>query len=366
MIAVATGSVRGVDVTRERQDGERLSVDWSLASRTGRLLAGGGPSVSPQEAADSVGELRRLSVVAESHVRDVTGLGADLPLLPGDVVDRAGWVTAASTGLAAVTEGAVPSPTPAVLAPVLARSAGVQAGVVLGFLASRVLGQYDPFGTPDGRLLLVAPNVMGAQQALRVPPTDFRLWVCLHESTHRLQFTAVPWLRSYFAEQVRQLLASMEDLFSGGSTRLPELLSAVRGRTRSGSTAGGPIGLIELLQTPQQREILHRLLALSTLLEGHADHVMDAVGPSVVPSVVTIRERFTERRKGGGVLDRLLRVLLGVDAKIKQYAEGAAFTRHVVDAAGMGGFNAVWRAPETLPTHRELTDPDAWLRRVEP
>jgi coenzyme F420 biosynthesis associated uncharacterized protein len=125
-------------------------------------------------------------------------------------------------------------------------------------------------------------------------------------------------------------------------------------------------GLMELLQTPAQREVFDRLIALSTLLEGHADHVMDAVGPTVVPSVETIRSRFTARRKGGGLLDRVLRTLLGVEAKVKQYAAGAAFTRHVIDAVGMSRFNTVWTSPETLPLRPEIADPDAWLRRVDP
>jgi coenzyme F420 biosynthesis associated uncharacterized protein len=121
---------------------------------------------------------------------------------------------------------------------------------------------------------------------------------------------------------------------------------------------------MEMLQSPQQREVFDRLIALSTLLEGHADHVMDAVGPTVVPSVATIRARFTARRRGGGILDRILRTVLGVDAKVKQYAVGAAFTRHVVDAVGMDGFNAVWTSPETLPLRAEMSDPAAWVRRV--
>jgi coenzyme F420 biosynthesis associated uncharacterized protein len=110
--------------------------------------------------------------------------------------------------------------------------------------------------------------------------------------------------------------------------------------------------------------LLDNLLALSTLLEGHADHVMDAVGPQVVPSVAVIRRRFAERRKGGGLLDRVLRSLLGVEAKVRQYAEGSAFTREVVDSVGMTGFNAVWSSPDTLPTRAEIADPALWLRRV--
>ncbi|MTD57897.1 coenzyme F420 biosynthesis-associated protein [Amycolatopsis sp. RM579] len=338
-------------------------VDWSLAAATGVFLVRGGPAVSRAEAQLAVSELRELTVDAEAHVRELTGLGAGLPLLPGEVVDRPGWVRAAAEGLDSLTGNALRALPANRLAPVLAGGAGVQTGVVLAFLASRVLGQYDPFGGAGGRLLLVAPNVVTAQYAMQVPGRDFRLWVCLHECTHRLQFTAVPWLRDYFADEVERLvsgLASQDDGVTDLVSRLPEAFR----EARRAKADGGVAALAQLLRSPQQREVFDKLLALSTLLEGHADYVMDAVGPGVVPAVEQIRARFTARRSGGSLLDRLLRAVLGIDAKIRQYAQGAAFTRHVVDRVGMPGFNAVWTSPNTLPTRSEIADPQAWVRRV--
>ncbi|SDX12230.1 putative hydrolase/uncharacterized protein, coenzyme F420 biosynthesis associated [Amycolatopsis xylanica] len=340
----------------------RPLIDWSVAASTGAFLVRSGPAVPREEADLAVTELRELTIDAEGHVRELTGLGAGLPLLPGEVVDRPGWVRSAAAGLDALTSKAMPRSQGGPLAPLLAGSAGVQTGVVLSFLASRVLGQYDPFAGPegDGKLLLVAPNVVAAQQAMNVPGKDFRMWVCLHECTHRLQFTAVGWLRDYFADEVERLIGGLAgtdiDGLANLVSSLPDRLKEVR-KDRS-------FGLAELFQSPQQREVFDRLIALSTLLEGHADYVMDAVGPEVVPSVETIRERFTARRKGGGLFDRLLRSLLGVEAKIRQYAEGAAFTRHVIDTVGMDKFNAVWRSPNTLPTRTEIAEPDKWIRRL--
>jgi len=339
-------------------------VDWAMAATVARRLVGTGPDVPVHEAVSAVRQLRTLAVTAEGYVRDLTGLGDGLPIHPGEVVDRAGWVQAATDGLAVLTSDALP----AGLAPsrFASGAAGLQAGVALGYLGSRVLGQYDPFGggvdgrPGPGRLLLVAPNVVAVQRALDVPAHDFRLWVCLHEATHRLQFTGVPWLREHFAELVGTFLSTMDTTANRLFERLPDALRAAR----KGSADDG--GLVAYLQSPAQREALDQLLALATLLEGHADHVMDAVGPTVVPSVATIRTRFSARRRGGGVLDRLLRALLGVDAKVRQYAKGSAFTRHVIDAAGMPGFNAVWTSPETLPTRKEIDDPAGWLRRVRP
>jgi coenzyme F420 biosynthesis associated uncharacterized protein len=337
-----------------------LPVDWQLASRTAGRLMQPGPDATPEEATELVRRLRSDAAVAEGHVREVTGLGHGLPLLPADVVDRRAWAAAAVSGMAALTAGAELPEVSRVTRSVTARTAGLQVGGVVAYLGGRVLGQYDPFGGPDGegRLLLVAPNVHAARTALDVPSADFGLWVCLHEATHRLQFTAVPWLRSYFAEEVGRFLSIAQGDRGAVLERLPEVLRSLR------ESGGDSLAIVELLQGPEQRAVLDRLLALTTLLEGHADHVMDAVGPDVVPTVATIRHRFTARRRGGGLVDRLLRALLGVEAKVRQYAVGSAFTRHVVLAAGMEGFNRVWESPETLPTRAELAAPGDWLRRI--
>jgi coenzyme F420 biosynthesis associated uncharacterized protein len=229
-----------------------------------------------------------------------------------------------------------------------------------------VLGQYELFLPPDptgrepaGRLTLVAPNIVHAEREMNVDPHDFRLWVCLHEETHRVQFTGVPWLREYIRSQMTEfLLASDLDL----GTLLERLRSAAD--TVADVVRGGEGNLIDAIQTPAQKEILDRLTAVMTLVEGHGDYVMDAVGPSVVPSVADIRAKFAHRREGGSRLDRTVRRLLGIEVKMKQYAEGSAFVRAVVEQAGMDGFNRVWTSPETLPTTAEITDPSAWVRRV--
>ena len=127
---------------------------------------------------------------------------------------------------------------------------------------------------------------------------------------------------------------------------------------------GGGLSLIEAVQTPEQRVVLDRLTALMSLLEGHAEHVMDAVGPEVVPSVATIRKRFDARRSGGSPVQRVLRRLLGIDLKLKQYADGNRFVSAVVDEVGQEAFNRVWESPETLPTRAEVNDPPAWIARV--
>jgi coenzyme F420 biosynthesis associated uncharacterized protein len=218
-----------------------------------------------------------------------------------------------------------------------------------------VLGQFDPFHEPTGRLLLVAPNVVHVERELEVDPTDFRLWVCLHEETHRVQFTAVPWMRDHLFSEFTALADTVEPqrLLDDGLKRLSEVV-------KGGSSAS----LLDLMGSPEQKAIVDRVTGVMSLLEGHADVVMDGVGPSVIPTVSAIRGRFDERRKGVGTLDRLLRRLLGLEAKMAQYRDGAAFVRAVVDKVGMDDFNAVWAGPDNLPSKAEIADPPAWISRV--
>ncbi|GLZ54048.1 zinc-dependent metalloprotease [Actinomycetospora sp. NBRC 106378] len=344
-----------------------LPVRWDLAVATGSRLVPPGPAVGREEAAAEVARLARGARVGEGHVRELTGLGAGYDIPDAAVVDRPGWIASGVEGIRTLTSGvrlptAARTPSPGLLARaasgVTAGVAGAQMGTLLAFLSTKVLGQYDPFAGPQngGHLLLVAPNVTAARQALEVDAEDFALWVCVHEATHRLQFTAVPWLRDHFRDEVTAFASGMESGVSAALDRLPEITRAIRSRSDT--------SMLELLQGPEQGAILDRLLALTTLLEGHAEHVMDEVGPAVIPSVATIRGRFSARRRGGGPIDRLLRVLLGVQAKVKQYEQGRVFVDEVVGTIGMEGFNAVWTSPDTLPRRSEITDPSAWMDRV--
>jgi coenzyme F420 biosynthesis associated uncharacterized protein len=301
-------------------------------------------------------------------------------------------------------------PGAAVLGAVGGKVTGVEVGLLLSLLASRVLGQYETFAPADrelpagaavpgpgaprrGRLLLVAPNIVHVERELDVDPHDFRLWVCLHEETHRTQFSAVPWLRDHIEGEIHAFLAEtdvdpaalferLREAVQSATGRPPGAFGAEEGSAAENGASGEDPGdgdgagregregregrsIVELVQTPRQREVLGRLTAVMSLLEGHADFVMDGVGPAVVPSVAEIREKFQQRRSAGaGRLDLVLRRLLGLDAKLRQYRDGERFVRAVVEQTGIDGFNRVWTSPNTLPTKREIARPAEWVARV--
>ena len=351
---------RGHDRPVGNPPGGLALVDWQLAVRTARRLAPAGPALSVGEARAVVTELREVTVRAEEHVRAVTGMVP--PGEPGEatVVDRGGWAQANVDGFRVVleplTERLFEGKTPhRAAAAVTARVSGLQMGGTLAWLSGKVLGQYEVFlpRRQTGRLVLVAPNIVETERALGVDPGDFRLWVALHEVTHRTQFTAVPWLHDHVREEVDALLSA---------AHLDDPVRLLRA-LKDGVLERRP--LVEVLQSPEQRAVLERVTAVMSLLEGHAEHVMDGVGPGVVPTVGQIRERFQARRgQRTGPLDRLLRKVLGLDLKALQYAEGSVFVRECVSAVGMTGFNRVWESPETLPTRAEIRDPRSWVRRV--
>jgi coenzyme F420 biosynthesis associated uncharacterized protein len=378
-------------------------IDWDVAISTGVRFARQGPDVGLAEARAVVAELRGLTAVVQQPVRELTGLTSQGDIGPVAVVDRPGWIKANVDGFRVVLEplvdklgerasgGLLGGPGGAAGA-ITSRVTGVEAGLLLSYLSARVLGQYELFlppgkgaaagtgsagngsapangtsaatavvpGASVGRLTLVAPNIVMIERELGVEPHDFRRWVCLHEETHRVQFTSVPWLRGYVQGMMTEFLLAADLDTSALLQRMRSAAGAVAGAVRGGE--GG--SLVEAIQSPEQRVLLDKLTAVMTLVEGHGDYVMDAVGPTVVPSVADIREKFSSRRGSQGRGEQLVRRLLGIDMKMKQYEQGSVFVSTVVAEAGMAGFNKVWTSPETLPTREEIEHPQEWLLRV--
>jgi coenzyme F420 biosynthesis associated uncharacterized protein len=284
------------------------------------------------------------------------------------IVDRPGWIDANVDSLQSMLEPVIKAmlakrktsaPGSPLMLGVGGKVTGAEVGAFTAFLASRILGQYDlaPDGTP--RLLLVAPNVLRTETELGVDAADFRLWICMHEETHRVQFTAVPWLRQHVIDSVRHLSQNLAPDPEHLGEQIRQIAHSLPDALRSGGN-----GLTDIFATVQQRAEIAKVTAIMSLLEGHADVVMDDVGPAIVPSVEHIRAKFQQRRQDVTGVDKILRRLLGLEAKMRQYRDGAVFVREVTAKVGTDGFNAVWTSPQTLPLPEEIENPPAWVQRV--
>ncbi|KRC64991.1 coenzyme F420 biosynthesis-associated protein [Aeromicrobium sp. Root236] len=345
-------------------------IDWKLALSTATKLSKPGPDLSAAEVAEAVAELREGAARSEGPVREFSDLHARSATAPVLVVDRPRWIEANLDTFKVMMDPvmaklAASNKMPSGVGRVVGEKiSGAELGALMSFMSTKVLGQFDPFwdgpNGEGGRLLLVAPNIVQAERQLDVDPHDFRLWVCLHEETHRVQFTAVDWMRAH----MRSLLDEFVDATDLDSSALSSLVTDGLGEAIRIARGDSEASLADLFQNERQREIVDRLTGIMSLLEGHADVVMDGVGPEVIPTVAEIRRKFTQRRKGAGTFDRLLRRLLGLDAKMRQYRDGAEFVREVNAKVGLSGFNAVWAEPANLPTKSEILDPASWVTRV--
>jgi coenzyme F420 biosynthesis associated uncharacterized protein len=318
------------------------TVDWDAAVTAGAMVLPAGPQLSPDEITELVADLHRSADQAIQHAAAVTGLPtpAQAKVL---VVDRAGWLKACTQSAAALLGDVSDSePAESSWARARAKALGGQAGVVFAAIATRILGQFDPFYEPT-RLLLVAPNVFAVERELRADSRDFRLWVCLHEETHRLQFGYAPWLRGHLIGLIREMLDGDE--------------------LKYGWRTADESGRRSVIGSPEQQAAFDSATATMSLLEGYADVMMDRVGTEVVPSYAQIRAAFEHRRNAGGAL-AWVQKLIGFDLKYAQYRDGAAFCKAVIESADVDTLNQALSAPGLLPNLDELRDPQRWLHRL--
>ncbi|MDA1358391.1 zinc-dependent metalloprotease [Glycomyces luteolus] len=344
------------------------SVDWQTAASCSRAFSRGGPRMSPEGALDVVTDLHRHARTAIDLVTDYTGL-VPASTVSVDVVDRVRWsrINIAGFRRLLIELGAEDAGANAPVS-AAAKLTGVQTGAVLAFLSSRVLGQFETFSTDTGRLLFVAPNIVEVERRLRLPSREFRLWIAVHEAAHLTQFTAVPWMREHFHHLIHTFFDAAEpdrSTASGLARAVRRALATAREEEQHGPQEEVPgADVMSAVTSPEQREAISQIQALMTLLEGHAESVMDGVGRTAINHVALLRRRFDRRRANPTTLQRFLRQLLGLDAKMRQYAAGRRFVDHVVTEHGVTGFNRVWERPEHLPTETEIDHPEQWIARV--
>ena len=346
-------------------------VDWDLAERVARRFAGREPIAASYLGGSLDSDFSAVTTQAEQLVGDFTGLHA-----PGTasacVLDRAQWVHA-NVGsmrrmLQPLTERVAERVARSPVAPIGRRVAGTEMGVLLGFMAQRVLGQYDLLVPDDpdesatagnGAVYYVGANILALEKRYAFRPRDFRLWIAIHELTHRAQFTAVPWLKGYFLSLVEQALTIVDP----DPGRLVQAMMRAADELRKGHNPLDDGGLVALFASPEQRGVLAQVQALMSLLEGHGNSVMNELGRVHIAGQERMARVLQARRRSRGVAGILYK-LLGFESKLRQYEVGEAFVAEVVRLGGPHAIDAAWRGPESLPTMDELARPTEWLARV--
>ena len=341
-------------------------IDWVIAERIATFVAGTGDAQPPQI------DLGPLAAQAEERVVAYTGLVPARPLPPPEGIGRREWVKSNIGTMRAVLDPVLARAGSSLgpLRPALQIGMGfvvsTEVGVVLGYLGQRVLGQYELVLLDEAaqdrppRLLFVLPNLGQAVSSFEANEKEFMTWVALHEVTHAVQFAGVPWLHGYMSGMVRELLASAEmRLDSPRKVRPPR-----RGEVQRVLDALRKGDLVSILTTRSERELLDRVQAVMAVIEGHAEHVMDAVAPDLVPSLSRLRSALDRRRRSQSRLSRLAARLLGLDLKMRQYEQGKRFCDAIVARGGVEALHHVFSAPEALPTLAELDDPAGWLERT--
>jgi coenzyme F420 biosynthesis associated uncharacterized protein len=340
-------------------------VDWRVARRIATSIAG-----DPDHLPVLPGDLIGLCEDAERRVSAYAQLEVRTPLPPPEAVSRAGWADANLGGMRGVLDpladkigGSSNGPMAGALRSAGALVLGAEVGGLVGFLAQRVLGQYEvPPTDPErpARLLFVAPNLAEAAQKLEADAAQMLRWVVLHEVTHAVQFSSVTWLRPHVAALVGELGEALEMKLDAKSVlRLADTASlreAVERLRRE--------GLVAAALGPERKALMDRIQATMAMIEGHAEHVMDAAGVDVIEGLDELRAKMEQRRHNRPPVMRVIERLLGLEMKMRQYEIGKRFCDAVVQQAGVAGLNQAWASPESLPTWPEMEAPESWLARV--
>ena len=345
-------------------------INWSVAESVARRVAGREPLAESYHYDSLEPDFTEFTAQAEELVAEVTGLRSLIGPARARVTDRGEWIKANIASfrrlLRPVTQRLAPKLAENPLAPVTRSIAGAQLGTMLGWMSGRVLGQYDLLVIEDADLenqdlvYYVGPNVLALEKRFGFPPREFRLWLALHEVTHRAQFTGVPWLRPHFLSLVDGALGSVDP----DPKRFVEALKRAVDQVRKGENPLDDGGLVSLLAGPEQYAVLQQIGGMMSLLEGHGDITMNRAAEDVVPSAARFHRALHARRNEQPGPAKFLQKLIGLEAKLKQYEQGERFIETVEAAGGRDLFDRVWEGPELLPSLPEIRDPEQWIQRV--
>lgn len=356
-----------------------LSVDWDVARSLAARTAPEDPRAGTDLAHELEAEFDAITPDAEAMVAAETGLPSLAGPARAKTADRMDWVEANLASFDRMSrklidkleEGEDDEPgvfsklvEPLGVGPKLA---GAEVGLLLGWMSGRVLGQYDLLIAEDDNpedqdwVYYVGPNILTLEQRYGFPRSEFRLWIALHECTHRAQFTGVPWMRAHFLSLVDELI----DAVDPDPGRFVEAIKAMAAERKEGKPSRlDEGGLSAVFASPEQRATMEKITGLMSLLEGHGDITMNRAAGELIPSQDRFARVLSQRRKNAPPLTKFVQKLIGLEAKMNQYAHGEHFVLEVEAAGGRALFDRVWEAPEHLPNATEIRDPALWVERM--
>lgn len=340
-------------------------VAWDVAERVAGVVAGREPFAESYHADSLVPDFEELTAEAEALVEAETGLRSLAGPARARVLDRQEWVhanIASFQRLLRPLTDKIGDRVSGPFAPVARAVAGAEVGAMLGWMSGRVLGQYDLLLVEDedqDLVYYVGPNVLALEKRFAFPPRQFRLWLALHEVTHRMQFTGVPWLRPHFVSLVGQVVDSVDP----DPKRFLESLARVADDLRRGRNPFDQGGLAAIFASAEQRAVLDQIGGMMSLLEGHGDVTMDRAGAGRVPEAPRFSRTLSARRQSAKGVVKLVQQLVGLEAKMNQYAQGERFIE-VVESTDAALIERAWEGPEHLPSLLEVREPERWIERV--
>jgi coenzyme F420 biosynthesis associated uncharacterized protein len=345
-------------------------VDWALAEKVAVRVGGRDPFAQSYHYASLQPDFEELTAEAEALVAEVTGLRSLSGPARARVVDRASWVRANIRSfqrlLRPLTDRLATKMATGPVQTVGRLATGAEVGTLLGWMSTRVLGQYDLLLVEDEEpdeqdiVYYVGPNILALEKRFAFPPREFRLWLALHEVTHRAQFTGVPWMRDHFVSLVERSMGTIDP----DPKRFVAALRRAVDEVRAGRNPLDEGGLVALLASDEQRDVLRQVQGLMSLLEGHGDVTMDRAGGDRIPSAPRFQRVLRQRRAQSGALARNLQKLVGLEAKMRQYEQGEEFIAAVESVGGTALLDRAWDRPENLPTLDEVREPSRWIDRM--
>lgn len=348
------------------------AVDWALAERVACRVAGREPFAQSYHYDSLAPDFTELTAQAEALVTQTTGLVSLAGPARARVTDRAGWIRANIASfqrlLRPLLHKLEQRMTSNTLSPLTRKAAGAEMGAMLGWMSTRVLGQYDLLIIEEENPLdqdlvyYVGPNVLALEKMFAFPPREFRLWLALHEVTHRAQFTGVPWMRPHFLGLVEASIEAVDPDPKRFIAAIDRMAEAVRNGTNP-LAEGGIMGLVA---SPEQKVVLDQISGLMSLLEGHGDVTMDRAGEGLIPSAERFGRVLRQRRQSANGLAKLLQQLIGLEAKLSQYEQGEQFIAAVEKVGGTELLDHVWESPGNIPSIEEIRNPEQWIARLQP